>query len=196
MDPDPASLVFPADGRHLAFPDISRMEGIFVKGETFPLEELLGDAGLAREYASGAMLISRLCPVDYHRFHFPVAGLPSAPRRIEGPLFSVNPIALRRNIRILSRNRRWITPIELASGARGLLLEVGATNVGSAVSTFRPGVPVAKGEEKGYFRFGGSLTLCIFPRGLVRFSDDLLEQSRVGRELYARVGDRCGLLAS
>ena len=72
-----APVVFPADGRHLGFPDISAIHSFFVKGQTFDLSSLLGDAALAEKYAKGSLVLSRLCPVDYHRFHFPAAGIPS-----------------------------------------------------------------------------------------------------------------------
>ena len=48
---------------------------------------------------------------------------------------------------------------------------------------------IAKGDEKGYFRFGGSCFITIFEPGKIRFSDDLIEHSRAGREVYARMGD-------
>jgi phosphatidylserine decarboxylase len=35
IDSDPASVVFPADGRHLCVPDLSRCDGLFVKGKMF-----------------------------------------------------------------------------------------------------------------------------------------------------------------
>ena len=80
---DERTAVLPADGRHLAFPDVDAADGFYVTGMKFTLAELLGDEALAREYAGGAMLISRLCPVEYHRFHFPVAGTPGEPRLIK-----------------------------------------------------------------------------------------------------------------
>lgn len=193
VDPDPHALVFPADGRHLGLQDISTAPGIHVKGQLLPLDELLGNDALAARYKSGTMLISRLCPVDYHRYHFPVEGVASRPRLIDGPLFSVSPLALRQDIRILARNRRWITSIRSEAWGEVLMLEVGATNVGSATPTFIPDATVRRGDEKGYFSFGGSLTLCLFEPGRVRLADDLLEQSRSGVELYARTGDRAGL---
>ena len=193
IDSDPGAAVFPADGRHLGFQNLGSCGGIFVKGEVFNLDELLQDSSLVNPYRSGALVISRLCPVDYHRFHFPVSGTPGPTRRIEGPLFSVNPIALRQDIRILARNRRWLTQIDSPRFGRVLLLEVGATNVGSAVSTCQPGHPVEKGDEKGYFKFGGSLTMCLFPPNRIHLAPDLLERSAAGMELYARMGDHLGL---
>ena len=190
VNPDPSVLVFPADGRHLCIPDLSQSTGLFVKGETFSLPELLRDSALAKRYASGSLLLSRLCPVDYHRFHFPVAGTPDAARIINGPLFSVNPVALSRNIGILTANKRCITEVHTEHLGTVLLLEIGATCVGSIRQTFAPGQPAAKGSEKGYFRFGGSSTITIFEPGRVRFDPDLLEQSLRHRELYARQGDQ------
>src|SRR5688572_27229971 len=60
IDPDPDSAVFPADGRHFGFEDVSKLEGIFVKGAVFDLGKLLGNKDLAARFHDGAMLLSRL----------------------------------------------------------------------------------------------------------------------------------------
>ena len=195
IDPDPGSVVFPADGRHLGFQDISEIEAIFVKGQTFDLAALLKNADLARKFAKGSLVMSRLCPTDYHRFHFPVAGIPDKPQLINGPLYSVSPIALRQNMRYLSENRRVLCAIRTAAIGTVLMLEIGATNVGSIEYTFVPAQPVQKGAEKGYFKFGGSSMVTLFEPNAVQLATDLLQQSRQKRELYARVGDRMGVIA-
>jgi phosphatidylserine decarboxylase len=182
-------ISLPADGRHLVLPDIAECDNFFIKGTRFELAALLRDAALALRYAHGSMLISRLCPVDYHRFHFPCAGIPGATRLINGPLYSVSPIALRRRASIHWENKREITVLRTSNLGDVLLLEVGATCVGSIVQTYTPGAAIEKGAEKGYFRFGGSCFITIFEPGKIKFSDDLIEHSRVGREVYARMGD-------
>jgi phosphatidylserine decarboxylase len=182
-------IAFPADGRHLVLPDIAACDDFFIKGTRFDLAALLQDAALAERFAHGSMLISRLCPVDYHRFHFPCSGTPGTARLINGPLYSVSPIALRRRASIHWENKREITVLRSPSFGGVLLLEVGATCVGSIVETYTPGAAVAKGDEKGYFRFGGSCFITIFEPGKIRFSDDLIEHSQAGREVYARMGD-------
>jgi len=192
IDSDASSVVFPADGRHLCVPDLSRSDGLFVKGEMLDLATLLGNNDLADRYAHGSLLLSRLCPIDYHRFHFPVAGVPSETRLIDGPLYSVNPIALRQNIQILATNKRTLTELKTESLGTVLLMEIGATCVGSICQTFREGAWVEKGSEKGYFRFGGSSTITIFEPGRIRFDQDLIENSQQNRELYARIGDHMG----
>jgi phosphatidylserine decarboxylase len=184
--------VFPADGRHLAFQDIQAAAGFYVKGATFSFAELLGSEQHAETFAGGAMLISRLCPVDYHRFHFPVSGIPGEPRLIDGWLYSVSPVALRRRLKYLIENKRVVTLIETNEFGPVGMVEVGATNVGSIQQSFVPGRAVTKGEEKGLFAFGGSCVITIFQKGRIRFDADIVEQSANHLETYARMGDRLG----
>lgn len=186
---DPASVALPADGRHFVIPDVSECRDFFVKGVPFDLSALLADAALAERFEKGSVLISRLCPTDYHRFHFPCGGTADAPRLIHGPLYSVSPIAFLKRPSIFWENKRYVTRLSTGPFGQVLLLEVGATCVGSVVHTSAPDRPVLKGDEKGYFRFGGSCFITIFEPGRIRFADDLLEHSAQGREVYARMGD-------
>lgn len=192
IDRDANSVVFPADGRHLGFQKASAIEGVFVKGQKFDLSALLGDAALAEKYADGALVLSRLCPVDYHRFHFPAAGIPSETVVLNGPLFSVSPIALRKNLGYLWENKRTVTRLETPNLGTVLCMEIGATCVGTIGQTFDPGSPVDKGAEKGYFAFGGSSTITIFEPGAVLLENDLRHHSAKQVELYAKIGTRMG----
>jgi phosphatidylserine decarboxylase len=190
IDADAASLVFPADGRHLAFANASEISSVFVKGQSFDLPALLGSEELAARYAQGALLLSRLCPVDYHRFHFPAAGIPQPAHVINGPLFSVSPIALRQQLSYFWQNKRSITALATERCGTVLLLEIGATCVGSIHQTFTPGASIAKGDEKGYFAFGGSSTILLFEPGRIEIAPDFLERSQQCMETYARMGTR------
>jgi phosphatidylserine decarboxylase len=189
IEPDPSRITFPADGRHLGFQRASSIDSVFVKGQKFDLTTLLGDEKLAARFADGALVLSRLCPVDYHRYHFPCAGIPSATHTIQGPLFSVSPIALREKLSYLWTNKRSITQLETPDLGTVLLLEIGATCVGEIHQTFKPGTPVEKGGEKGYFAFGGSSTITIFEPGAVKLDADLIEHSSNQTELFARMGE-------
>jgi phosphatidylserine decarboxylase len=190
---DPASAVLPADGRHLVFPDVDAADGFYVKGERFDLAELLGGEQVARQFAGGSMLISRLAPVDYHRFHFPCACRAGRASEIRGPLFSVSPIALRRNIRYLVQNKRMITLLDSERFGAVAMVEVGATLVGGIRQTYLPGGQMKKGEEKGLFKFGGSCVITVFQKGRITFDADLVEQSAQFTETYAKMGERLGL---
>jgi phosphatidylserine decarboxylase len=188
-------VVFPADGRHFAIPNLAENHGIFVKGVPFDVAALLRNDSLAEKFARGSMLISRLCPVDYHRFHFPCEGRPDAAKDIHGPLYSVSPVALRQRPTLLWENKRSLTRMQSDACGEVLLLEIGATCVGSIKQTYAAGNPVEKGDEKGYFLFGGSCCITLFEPERVTFSSELVEQSAQQREVYARMGDEMGKVA-
>jgi phosphatidylserine decarboxylase len=72
------------------------------------------------------------------------------------------------------------------------MVEVGATNVGAIRQSFVPGRPAAKGDEKGFFAFGGSCVITLFARGRIRIDSDVVAQSAQNVETYARMGDSLG----
>lgn len=196
---DDRVAVLPADGRHLAFPNVDAAAGFYAKGQRFDLASFLGEAHLpeaerelTKQFAGGSLLISRLCPVDYHRFHFPISGTPGEARLVNGWLYSVSPIALRRNLGYLWENKRMITLVESPVFGRVAVCEIGATMVGTIFQSYVPGRAVVKGDEKGLFRFGGSCVVTIFQRGRIAFDRDLVEQSANQLEVYAKMGERLG----
>ena len=188
IEADSNVLTIPADGRYLVIEDLSQTDGIWVKGKTFDLTELLGDEELATRYRDGAVVIARLCPVDYHRFHFPCACQPGPPKLINGPLYSVSPLALKKNIAIFHENKRVITELDSDVFGKIQCVEVGATNVGSIVQTHEANLPVEKGAEKGYFEFGGSCLMLFIEKGRVQFEKDLIKYSKQKIEVRALMG--------
>ncbi|MBS0626687.1 MAG: phosphatidylserine decarboxylase [Verrucomicrobia bacterium] len=184
--------ILPADARYLVYPNIEEADGFVVKGKKFKLEELLGDKTLAASYQKGSMVIARLCPTDYHRFHFPCDCTPSNPLPIEGPLYSVNPLALRKRIEILAQNKRQLTTLQTKDFGRVLFIEVGATCVGSIHQTFVPDKPCEIGQEKGYFSFGGSSLVLLFEPGSITFDQDLIDASKDKVEILGLMGQTLG----
>lgn len=184
-----APIVFPADGRHLGFENAENVAGVFLKGQKWDLRSLIADDTLYEQFRDGSLVLSRLCPVDYHRFHFPAEGIASAATLINGSLFSVSPIALRKNLSYLWQNKRTRTLLSHPTAGDILILEIGATCVGSIHQTYTADQHIEKGAEKGYFSFGGSSTVTIFQPNKVTLAADLLEHSAMQRELYARIGD-------
>ena len=184
--------ILPADARYLVYPRIDRTDGFVVKGQTFSLSELLQDEALAKHYETGSMVIARLCPSDYHRFHFPCNCIPEEPVPIKGFLYSVNPLALRKKISIFSQNKRVITTLQTKHFGKILFLEIGATHVGSMHQTFTPHEPHAKGDEKGFFSFGGSSLILLFEPGSIQFDQDLIEASMQQMEVRGLMGQTMG----
>lgn len=194
VDPDPQSVVFPADGRHMGWERLGTETGVFVKGQRWDLAALLGgDRELVDRFAGGSLVISRLCPVDYHHFHFPADGRVTGSRWLGKRLYSVSPLALRPKLSYLWENVRLVTRIETDGYGDILFIEVGATNVGSIHHHPLPADKRAiKGRAKGWFAFGGSTVITLFEPGRVRLASDLQASTGDGIELYARCGDRMG----
>lgn len=170
----------PADGRYQLFSKI---------GEVEKLKSLIPDP----HFQDWSVMLARLAPVDMHRFAFPCGGVPGKSEQIEGPLYSVNPLATRKNPWIYTQNRRTLTLFETPLFGKVLLLEVGATSVGTIHQTYQPGKSVEKGEEKGYFSFGGSALIHLFPPGSILFSEDLLKNTRDGFETLCKQGQHLGM---
>jgi phosphatidylserine decarboxylase len=191
LDPDPRRLLSPADGRLFAFAGVRGDTLLPAKGRHISLARLLGDASAARPFADGSALIVRLCPSDYHRFHFPCAGVAGPARLLRGPLESVNPYALARGRAILDHNQRQVTMLDTGRFGRIAYVEVGALCVGRMVQTFRPG-PVEAGQEKGYFEFGGSTVVLVFEPGRLALDADLVENTARGLETLVRMGEGIG----
>jgi phosphatidylserine decarboxylase len=111
---------------------------------------------------------------------------------INGWLYSVSPIALRRNVRYLAQNKRMLTLVDTARFGRVAVLEIGATCVGSILQSYVPGRPVAKGNEKGLFAFGGSCVVTVFARDRIRIDADLVDSSANKIEVCAKMGESLG----
>lgn len=179
----------PADGRYLAFEKISKLDTFFIKGESLNLKHLTFDNEISKIFDEGSMLIARLAPTDYHRFHFPVDCVPQRTHLINGTYLSVHPVALKRQIRNFLENKRMTTLLTNTPVGNCLMIEVGATCVGSINQTFKSGISYSKGTEKGYFSFGGSTVILIFERNKVELSSDILKNTANGLETYVLMGD-------
>jgi phosphatidylserine decarboxylase len=184
--------IIPADGRVLVFQNIEKCEGFFIKGVKFSLREFLLNDELSSHYANGSMAIIRLAPCDYHRFHFPFNCLPQPPELIDGTLYSVNPMALKKDISILTRNKRERTALNSKFFGHVQYVEIGATHVGTIHQTFIASELYAKGDEKGYFSFGGSCIVLLFEPGRIQFDQDLLESSQKNIETRCLMGQTLG----
>ncbi|MCL3781921.1 phosphatidylserine decarboxylase [Prolixibacteraceae bacterium JC049] len=181
-------VVSPADGKILAFQSVQDEAEFFVKGTPFCLAHFLGDEKLAEKYAKGSMAIIRLAPADYHRFHFPFGGKVSETNKIKGKYASVSPLALRKSLRIFCENKREYAVLKSNSIGDVIIAEVGATMVGSILQTYQAGSEVKKGDEKGYFKFGGSTVVLLFEPNTVQFNADLLQNSKSGFETTVLMG--------
>ena len=185
---NPKIITSPADCRTVVFDRIDDATKIWVKGREFSVARLLGDTypDDAKRFVGGSLGVFRLAPQDYHRFHIPVDGVLGEPKLIEGEYYTVNPMAIRSALDVYGENIRVIVPIDSKAHGRVMVICVGAMMVGSTVITRKAGEKVARAEELGYFKFGGSTVLLIFEPGVMKFDADIADNSRDAVETLVR----------
>jgi phosphatidylserine decarboxylase len=187
VDATPDHLLAPCDGRALAWQCLGGRE-LVVKNTRITVGELVANRELAEEFADPAVLLVRLAAADYHRCHFPADGTALTPRAAGGKLHSVHPIALEHGAPSFA-NYRVLTRLESDRFGPLLIIEVGALTVGSIVQTFSR-ARVTRGQEKSYFRFGGSALLMLAQSNRITLDADLLRSTSEGVESRVRVGTR------
>lgn len=190
-DPDSKRLCCPADGKVLVYPQLAAEEVLPVKSSQLAAHALLAAAIDPTPYRGGSALVVRLAPYDYHRFHFPADGQVDQTQWINGTYHSVNPIALARVPDVFHRNRRSVCELATPAFGRIAYIEVGAINVASIVQTHSIG-PCERGQEKGFFQFGGSTVVLLFEPGAIAFDSDLVADSAAGLEVHVRTGAGVG----
>ena len=187
-------LISPGDGRILTFEKISDLNNFYIKGRKFTLSEFLADEFLAEKYQNSSMAILRLAPNDYHRYHFPYEGKPSKSIKIKGNYCSVSPYALFKNLtKVFCENKREICSLNINNKKEILIVSVGSTMVGSINSTYKPNVFANKGEDMGYFSFGGSTVVLIFDSSIFKINQDLLENTKLNLETYIKMGEEIAI---
>ncbi|CAG7849378.1 Phosphatidylserine decarboxylase proenzyme 3 {ECO:0000303/PubMed:19286980} {ECO:0000255/HAMAP-Rule:MF_03209}; Contains: RecName: Full=Phosphatidylserine decarboxylase 3 beta chain {ECO:0000305}; Contains: RecName: Full=Phosphatidylserine decarboxylase 3 alpha chain {ECO:0000305} [Serendipita indica DSM 11827] len=194
-DPDdPRTIVSSADCRLMAFESVGEATRIWIKGREFTVGRLLGERykDEIHKYEGGALVIFRLAPQDYHRFHSPVDGKIGPMTYISGEYYTVNPQAIRTQLDVYGENARKIVPIDSPVFGRVFCACIGAMMVGTIVTTVNEGEEVKRGQEFGYFAFGGSTIVTIFPKGTAVWDQDLLDNSKAPLETLVRVGMRIG----
>lgn len=186
---DENELGSPAEGRVSVYPITEPEVPLYFKGQSLSVAQVLGNnEATAEKFKDGWAIVIRLCPVDYHRFHFAASGPAQPTLRVSGLLESVNPLSLYLNSKIFAENERQLTLQE--SDHFGLLgyLEVGALCVGTIVQSFEADQPIRRGQEKGYFEFGGSTQILFIQKHLAP-SPDLIQNSQKNIETLIRLGD-------
>ncbi|KAF9029454.1 hypothetical protein BDZ89DRAFT_1101522 [Hymenopellis radicata] len=187
---NPFRLVSAADCRLMVFESVSEATRLWIKGRDFTVAKLLGDVYKAEapRYDGGAVAIFRLAPQDYHRFHSAVDGRIGKMEYISGEYYTVNPQAIRTQLDVYGENARKIVPIDSPQFGKVMAVCVGAMMVGTIKTTVDDGEDVRRGQEFGYFAFGGSTIVMLFEPGKVVWDEDLLINGRASLETLVRVG--------
>jgi phosphatidylserine decarboxylase len=187
----PDIFISPADSRLFAY-ELNNETVIPVKGKKITLSELICDTQLTEKYKNGLCLVFRLAPADYHRFCFVDEGSQSTIKPIGNFFHSVNPIALDSGLPVFQGNYREYCELKTKNFGEILDIDVGALGVSKIIQHFPNGTNFKKGDEKGYFEFGGSTTILILKQGIIKLDEDIMEYSKKGIETLVKYGSPIG----
>lgn len=177
-----------SEARYYAYDSITDDLHVPVKGKFLSSKGLISHPRWAEVFHEGPLLLARLCPVDYHRFHFPDDGNVMQSYSVGEKLHSVNPVALVSKPDIFVTNERQVTILDTKNFGKLAYIEVGAIMVGKIVQSHHE-KDFQRGKEKGYFLFGGSTVIVMGEKGKWKPSQDIVANTKKGMETYIQLGD-------
>jgi phosphatidylserine decarboxylase len=190
---DPQILPAPCEARYLFFNKIGVDSRALIKGALLNPAAILQASRLAAKFHGGSMAIARLCPVDYHRFHFPDDCKILETTESHGKLESVNPLSVACVDNLFLENERAITILSTKNFGHCAMVEVGALCVGKIHQSYdRTRMDFKRGDEKGYFLFGGSTVVLFFEPDHIQWKSEFLAKSQEGIEVFVKLGDPLG----
>lgn len=189
VDGDPSHFISPCDSKLTVLPVTG--DGIFtLKHTKYSAASLLKNEALAANYEGGYALVFRLTVDDYHRYCYVADGMKEENTFIPGVLHTVNPVA-NDYFPIYKENCREYSVLHSEHFDDILMMEVGALLVGKIVNHHGK-EQVFRGQEKGYFQFGGSTVVLLVRAGVLQIDADILENSHAGIETVVKYGERIG----
>ena len=191
FDMTPSKLCAPCDGL-LSVWNIEESDGtvIPVKQSQYTIESLLQNKELAVQYNGGLCLVFRLCVNHYHRYAYADSGHKGKNIFIPGIFHTVRPIALE-TLPVFTQNSREYTIIESSIFGPIVQMEVGAMLVGRIVNHEQE-VDVKRGDEKGFFEYGGSTIILLLKKDRVKINPELIQNSGLGIETPVKMGEVIG----
>lgn len=184
-------LISPCDCLATVYP-IQENTTFSIKNTEYTLRSLLRSPHLAKRFRGGYAYVLRLTVEDYHRYLYSVSGKQSKNYHIDGTFHTVNPIA-NDYLPIYKENTREYTVIRSKEFGDVLQMEVGALLVGK-ISNHKQSTVVTRGEEKGFFEYGGSTIVVLTQKGRVTPRSDLLTNSKNGYETKVLQAHPLGIL--
>ena len=183
------AVVSPCDG----FLSVYRVDdscSVEIKHRNYTMEELLRSKKLAGRFRGGYCLVFRLEPRHYHRYIYAADAVGIGHRVLPGILHCVRPIACSRYPVYTENSREYVV---LSGGDAGIMvqMEVGALMVGK-ICNHRCGKQIRRGQEKGYFAFGGSTIVLLLQDGAVDLCEDAVRVCGSDTEIPVQIGERIG----
>ena len=182
------NLISPCD----SFLSIYKVNGkeFKIKNCMYTVDRLLRSKKLAEKFKDGYVFVFRLEPRHYHRYIYFQDGEILKERRIEGVLHSVRPAAYE-NHKVFVENSREYVLMKNDDLGFFVQMEVGALMVGK-IHNHKTQPKVKKGQEKGYFEFGGSTIIVLFEKDKVKPADSISDKCDTGFEIPVKLGSIIG----
>ncbi|KAH8744292.1 phosphatidylserine decarboxylase-domain-containing protein [Diaporthe sp. PMI_573] len=159
--PEDASItVVVANSRVVTYKSVAETKSLWIKGNGFSIANLIMDTQIGLRFDSGAVASFCLSPQDYHWYYSPVLG--------------------KSKVDILTRNRRKCVVMEIEDFGDMLFVAIGATNIGSGLTTIR---------IYNWFQKRGK-------EARVEFDQDLLDLSKQQIQVAVKVGMSLGHASS
>ena len=187
---DERIIVSPADSVFLGVWPVADDATIEAKGVRYSIPALLDGSPYADAFRGGVLTHAFLNVNDYHRFHTPVAGKVLESRVIlgkmvleverkadTGALDPLDPVGYQ------FTQARGLLVLESDSAGLVAVLPIGMAQVSSVTLTPEVGTELAKGDEFGFFQFGGSDIIMIFEPNRVRFTAEVDKHHLQGAKL-------------
>lgn len=189
IDRDPDTLISPCDGYMSAY-RISGDSVFSIKDSYYNIEDLVGGSNIAGEYLNGTCLVLRLGVENYHRYCYIDDGFKSGNHRIPGRYHPVQPIVVRKQP-VFVQNTREYTVLNTKNFGTVTQIEVGACLVGRICNHHEAGI-IHRGEEKGFFEFGGSTIVLLFKEGAVDIPQEVFDATANDKEAIVKYGAAIG----
>jgi len=181
-------LISPCDSKLTAY-IINDDLTLKIKDSYYSINSLV-DENIMEEYKGGYALVFRLSTDDYHRYCYIDSGTKDMNHYIKGIFHTVQPISLKHYNFFKTNSREWTT-LNTNNFGKVIQVEIGALGVGRIVNHHNE-YEFKRGEEKGYFEFGGSTICLLFKKDTIDLDKDIIDNSNNNIETIVKYGEKIG----
>jgi phosphatidylserine decarboxylase len=185
---DDSIIVSPTDSEYKGHWPIEADSTLTVKGRLYSVAELLGDSAFRGKFKGGMFTHSFLSVSDYHRYHVPVSGKVAEIKKIPGRTWieeAEKPDGSLENVDDVGfqfTHTRGCMILETSVGYIALI-PVGMGHISSVNFIVDEGDFLQKGNEFGYFAFGGSDFIMLFQKNKVVLTAKEKKHYKQGEEI-------------
>jgi phosphatidylserine decarboxylase len=158
--------------------DVKLHDRFWIKSQPYSLQDMLASDDSAGEFVGGTVYQAFLSATNYHRWHSPVAGTIVRAFVVPGTYYSepdsegadaVEPMNSQSYLAHVAARAVIIIDADDPVIGRMAFVAVGMSDVSSCLigPDITPGHHLGKGEELGYFQYGGSTHCLVFRPGVI-----------------------------